>query len=62
MAQIKPAEGIIDTLVLCHTREMAYQIAGEFRRFSKHMPNVHISVVYGGIPFHQSKSEIEKDI
>ena len=61
LAQIKPSEGVIDTLVLCHTREMAYQIAGEFTRFSKHMPNVHISVVYGGIPFHQSKSQIEKE-
>eukprot|EP01083_Nonionella_stella_P120563 361346_1 len=37
LAQVQPETDIIDTLVLCHTREMASQIFGEFERFSKYM-------------------------
>jgi ATP-dependent RNA helicase UAP56/SUB2 len=29
-------------LVLCHTRELAYQIKNEYARFSKYMPSVSI--------------------
>jgi len=36
-------------LVLSHTRELAFQIKNEFDRFSKHMDNVQVNVVYGGV-------------
>eukprot|EP00160_Parvularia_atlantis_P014283 Unigene345_Nuclearia_a/m.1195 Unigene345_Nuclearia_a/g.1195 ORF Unigene345_Nuclearia_a/g.1195 Unigene345_Nuclearia_a/m.1195 type:complete len:339 (-) Unigene345_Nuclearia_a:96-1112(-) len=36
-------------LVMAHTRELAYQIHGEFKRFSKHMP-VKMAVFFGGQP------------
>ena len=32
----------IDTLVLCHARELAYQISHEFDRFSKYLPNIKV--------------------
>jgi ATP-dependent RNA helicase UAP56/SUB2 len=35
-------------IVLCHTRELAYQIKNEYARFSKYMPDVRTSVFYGG--------------
>lgn len=35
-------------IVLCHTRELAYQIKKEYERFSKYMPDVRTSVFYGG--------------
>lgn len=58
---IQPVEGVVDTLVICHTREMAFQIASEFERFKKYYPNVIIGVVYGGVPFHESKRIITQE-
>jgi ATP-dependent RNA helicase UAP56/SUB2 len=38
-------------MVLCHTRELAFQIKKEFDRFSKHMGDkVKCEVMYGGQP------------
>ncbi|KAJ5077142.1 atp-dependent RNA helicase ddx39a [Anaeramoeba ignava] len=37
-------------IALAHTRELAVQISDEFTRFSKHIENVRIECVYGGIP------------
>jgi len=51
----------VDTLVLCHARELAYQISKEYTRFSKYLPNVKIGVVYGGVPFQEHKTMIKDD-
>eukprot|EP01083_Nonionella_stella_P002307 6654_1 len=61
LAQVQPEKDVIDTLVLCHTREMASQIFGEFERFSKYMSDVQIGLVYGGIPYLESKRVIEQE-
>jgi len=61
LQSIQPVEGVVDTLVICHTREMAFQIASEFERFKKYYNNVNIGVVYGGVPFHESKRIITQD-
>ena len=37
-------------LILCNTRELAYQIQKEVVRFTKHMPDVRSDVFYGGVP------------
>ena len=37
-------------LVLCHTRELAYQIKNEFLRFTKYYKQVRTEVIYGGEP------------
>lgn len=37
-------------LVLCPTRELAVQIAGEVRKFAKYLPGVSIATIYGGQP------------
>uniref|UniRef100_A0A7S1KQW7 RNA helicase n=1 Tax=Percolomonas cosmopolitus TaxID=63605 RepID=A0A7S1KQW7_9EUKA len=36
-------------IVLCHTRELAYQISAEFVRFSKYLPKIHNIALYGGV-------------
>jgi ATP-dependent RNA helicase UAP56/SUB2 len=51
----------VDTLVLCHARELAYQIHREFERFSKYLPNIKAEVVYGGVNFNEHKKMIEED-
>lgn len=36
-------------LVMCHTRELAFQISKEYERFSKYMPSVRVNVFFGGM-------------
>lgn len=50
LQQIEPIAGEASVLVMCHTRELAYQIKNEYARFAKYMPDVKTSVFYGGTP------------
>jgi ATP-dependent RNA helicase UAP56/SUB2 len=45
----KPASA----LVMCHTRELAYQIQKEFMRFTKYLPEIRTEVMYGGQPIQE---------
>jgi len=55
----EPAE--VTCLVLCHTRELAYQIRHEFDRFKKYIQKIKTAVVYGGIPVTQNKTMLKED-
>jgi len=61
LQQLVPVDGEIDTLVLCHTRELAYQICQEFSRFSKYLSAVKVSVFFGGIPVRQHYELLKND-
>ena len=50
LQQLEPVDGEVSVLVLCHTRELAFQIKNEYARFAKYMPDVRVSTFYGGIP------------
>lgn len=50
LQQIEPVAGECAVLVMCHTRELAYQIKNEYARFSKYLPDVKTAVFYGGTP------------
>ncbi len=50
-------ENQVQVLVLCHTRELAYQIAKEYKRFAKYMRPDIVECFYGGVP---AKLDIEK--
>jgi len=50
LQQLDPVDNQVDSLVLCHTRELAYQICQEFLRFSKYLEDVRVKVFFGGIP------------
>ncbi|KUF95057.1 F-actin-capping protein subunit alpha-2 [Phytophthora nicotianae] len=45
--QIEPVDGQISVVVMCHTRELAFQIAHEYERFSKYLVDVKTGVFYG---------------
>jgi len=60
LQQLDPVPGQVSCLVLCHTRELAYQICHEFDRFKKYMPNVSAEVFFGGIPI-QTHKDMLKD-
>jgi ATP-dependent RNA helicase UAP56/SUB2 len=55
LQQLEPVDGEVSAIILGHTRELAYQIAHEFERFSKYMPAIRSSVIYGGVPVRQHK-------
>jgi len=50
LQQLEPVDGQVSTLVLAHTRELAFQIQAEFTRFKKYLPQVRCSVLFGGVP------------
>merc|ERR1711920_422697 len=60
LQQIDPAEKCVKVLVVCRTRELAYQIKHEFDRFSKYFLDVKTGVVYGGMPIAKDR-EMLKD-
>ena len=49
LQQVETIPGECSVLVMCHTRELAYQIRNEYARFSKYMPDVKTAVFYGGV-------------
>jgi ATP-dependent RNA helicase UAP56/SUB2 len=45
----------VSALVLCHARELAFQIYKEFNRLGKYMSDVKTRVMYGGDPIQEQK-------
>jgi ATP-dependent RNA helicase UAP56/SUB2 len=50
LQQVEPVPGECSVLIMCHTRELAFQIRNEYNRFSKYMPDIKTGVFYGGTP------------
>lgn len=48
-------------LVMCHTRELAFQISKEYERFSKYMPTVRASVFFGGMAIQKDEEVLKKN-
>jgi len=61
LQQLDPNPTGVKALVLCHTRELAFQICHEFDRFKTYLPNVKTAVMFGGIPIQTNKQTLEKD-
>jgi ATP-dependent RNA helicase UAP56/SUB2 len=61
LQQLDPTQEGPLALVLCHTRELAYQICHEFDRFKKYLPTVKTSVFYGGVPVQTHRDLLKSD-
>lgn len=59
--QLQAVAGEVSVLVLCHTRELAFQIQREYQRFSKYLPDVNSCVFYGGVNIKQNVETLETD-
>ena len=59
LQQLDPVPGEVGAVVMCHTRELAYQISHEFERFSTFLGDVTTAVVFGGIPIAQQKEQLK---
>ena len=42
LQQLETVDNQVSVLVLCHTRELAFQISKEYERFSKYMPTIKV--------------------
>jgi ATP-dependent RNA helicase UAP56/SUB2 len=49
LQQMTPVAGEVHCVVLCHTRELAFQIEREYQRLSKYLPDIKSRVFYGGV-------------
>lgn len=47
-------------LILCPTRELSVQVAGEFKKLSKFMAGVRVVPIYGGEPIYKQIAELKK--
>jgi ATP-dependent RNA helicase UAP56/SUB2 len=59
LQQLEPTDNQAYVLVMCHTRELAFQISKEYERFSKYMSGVKVAVFFGGMPI-QKDEEVLK--
>ena len=47
------------SLVLCPTRELADQVAGEIRRLARYLPNIKVLTLCGGQPFSAQRDSLQ---
>jgi len=51
----------VSALVLCHTKELAYQIHREFERLGKYLTAIKSQVFYGGVPLEKDKEKLNEN-
>jgi len=61
LQQIEPVDGQVSVLVMCHTRELAFQISKEYERFSKFMQNIKVGVFFGGLPITKDEQVLKNN-
>ncbi|CAD6999504.1 unnamed protein product [Ceratitis capitata] len=59
LQQLEPTENVVYVLVMCHTRELAFQISKEYERFSKYMPAVKVGVFFGGLSIQKDEESLK---
>jgi ATP-dependent RNA helicase UAP56/SUB2 len=59
--QLDPTPGEVSVLVMCHTRELAFQISHEYERFSKYLPDIKTAVFYGGVNIKTNLEVLKND-
>jgi len=60
--QINPEIDQTLVLVMCHTRELAFQISKEYERFSKYIPQVRVNVFFGGLNIQQDEKTLKAKV
>ncbi|KAI1723192.1 DEAD/DEAH box helicase domain-containing protein [Ditylenchus destructor] len=61
LQQLTQEDGVASVLVMCHTRELAFQISKEYERFSKYMPGVKVGVFFGGMPIKKDEEVLKNN-
>lgn len=45
LQQLEPVDGQVSIVVMCHTRELAFQISKEYERFSKYLEQTKVKLL-----------------
>jgi ATP-dependent RNA helicase UAP56/SUB2 len=61
LQQIEPVDGQVSALIMCHTRELAFQISKEYERFSKYMTGIKVGVFFGGLAISKDESVLKNN-
>ena len=61
LQQLEPTDNQVSVIVMCHTRELAFQICKEYERFCKYMPTVKVSVFFGGTGIKKDEETLKKN-
>ncbi|KAF9597038.1 hypothetical protein IFM89_015193 [Coptis chinensis] len=61
LRQIEPSAGQVAALVLCHKSELAYHICHEFERFSTYLPDLKVTIFYGGVHIKNHKDLLKNE-
>jgi len=61
LQQLETVENQVSVLVLCHTRELAFQISKEYERFSKYMPTIKVGVFFGGLNIQKDEQTLKSN-
>ncbi|MBB3190692.1 ATP-dependent RNA helicase DbpA [Halomonas cerina] len=59
LSRLEVARSQVQSLVLCPTRELADQVAGELRRLARSLPNVKVLTLCGGAPLGPQLGSLE---
>merc|ERR1740128_698044 len=59
LQQLEPVDGQGSCLVMCHTRELAFQISKEYERFSRFLSGVKVGVFFGGLPIAKDEAVLK---
>lgn len=60
LEKINPENREPQVLILCPTRELSVQVAGEFKKISKYMSGIKTVPVYGGEPIYKQITELKR--
>jgi len=61
LQQMEATAGQVNTLILCHTRELAFQISKEYERFSKYLSGIKVGVFFGGMPIEKDREVLRNN-
>merc|ERR1711973_579510 len=61
LQQLEPVDGNVSVIVMCNTRELAFQISKEYERFSKYMDSMKVAVFFGGMPIEKDKKVLKEN-
>eukprot|EP00941_MAST-03F_sp_MAST-3F-sp1_P003365 g3365.t1 len=61
LQQVEASAKQVSCVVLCHTRELAFQISHEYSRFAKYLPDIKTAVFYGGVPIQKNREQLKTD-
>ncbi len=62
LEQIDPDSRKVQSIILCPTRELAMQVAEEFRKFLKYKSDIKVLPVYGGQPISKQILALKKGV